>query len=158
MNKHCPECGCPITNETVCPECGHAFAHNETPSPRPFRNKIERLYRKYFYTEDADPYVDLAAKLFSVPKVVTVVLFLLWLLFYFFFVIVLPIVGLGGTFGPKFMLHFVMDSGALGVGVVSVLLYLMFMSMIYGAVFLFWWWVGDIVVNGIRKIRQSKNK
>ena len=28
MAKSCPQCGCPITTETICPDCGYSLADN----------------------------------------------------------------------------------------------------------------------------------
>lgn len=151
--KQCPECGCPVTNETVCPECGHSFINNEESSSRPYENKIKRLYHKYFYTEDADPYVDFAAKIFSVPKVVITIIYILWVLLLF-----LAIIGFGGIFGGFFGSEFRSAFYSNSILWGSALLELIFMTIFCGLGYLFWWWVGKIVVDGVRKIRQSKNK
>lgn len=152
MSKRCPECGCPITNETLCPECGYSFANNKKASSQVYEKGIKGVYHKYFYTEDADPYVDFAAKLCSIPKVATVILFAIVLL-YDLLVFLLYFLGtsslsvLGGLF-PLFY------SVLMGGGIVAFLLQIIW----FGAFYLFWWWVGNIIVDGVRKIRQSKNR
>lgn len=151
MSKRCPECGCPITNETLCPECGYSFANDKEASSQPYEKGIKGVYHRYFYAEDDDPYVDLAAKLCSIPKVVAVVFFAIVLL-YDLLVLLLYVLGassisvLGGLF-PMFY------NILIGGGFVALLLQIIW----FGAFYCFWWWVGNIIVNGVRKIRRYKN-
>ena len=157
MIKYCPKCGCPITNEneTVCPECGyHLTTEKSHSSLHTLRERIKRIYYKYFYTEEPDPYVDLAAKLCSIPKVLIAVYFvfyivciLLMLIFYYLAGVFLS--SLGGLFP---MSIFNLAAGG------SIAVLLLYIILVFGAYYLFWQWVANIIVNGVRKIRQSKNK
>jgi len=36
MAKSCPQCGCPIADEAICPDCGYTFAGSENP-PTPYQ-------------------------------------------------------------------------------------------------------------------------
>ncbi len=151
MSKQCPECGCPITDEAVCPECGCPLAAENSRPPHSSGKRIKRIYHKYFYTEEPDPYVDLAARLCSVPKVVTAIGFALYLI-YILLVLIYSLF-VGGFIFPSYIrsvFHL-----AAGSGIAALLLYAI---LWFGAIYLFWWWVGNIIVNGVRKIRQSESK
>lgn len=128
----CEECGSIIPNSaTACPNCGCPIDEKTTTSS--FWQKL----CKHFYTKDDDPYVDLAAKLTAVPKVLVVVIYIL--------------------FVPLHMVLLVLlgrNVFTFGVGLFQFFTF----TLIYGGVYLFWWWIGNIIVRGIRKIRQSKNK
>lgn len=128
----CEECGSIIPNGAkACPNCGCPI--NEKNTTNSFWQKL----RNYFYTEDDDPYVDLAAKLIAVVKVIIVVAYILLVPFQMLFLVI---------FGKS--------AFAFGIG----LLQFFIITLAYGGIYAFWWWVGNIIVNGIRKIRQSKIK
>lgn len=134
--RRCEECGSIIPNgATTCPNCGCPIDEKTTTSS--FWQKL----CKHFYTKDNDPYVDLAAKLTAVPKVVFAVGYILCVLIFIMFDIIFPasykiVPILWSTFLFQFFVY----------------------TLICGGLYLFWWWVGNIIVNGVRKIRQSKNK
>lgn len=135
----CEECGSIIPNGAkACPNCGCPIDEKTTSS---FWQKL----CKHFYTKDDDPYVDLAAKLTAVPKVVCTVGYILCVLFHIFYyivniVILAPFIKAYPIFWSVFLFPF-----------------FVYTLMTVG-LYLFWCWVGSIIVNGIRKIRQSKNK
>lgn len=137
MRKYCPECGCPIDDEEVCPECGYSFSHTEENSA--FGRRTEKIMSIFHIRHYNDPVVDLVAKLSAAPLVFIVMMFFLSFigsLLYFLFI--------GYLF--KSILFF--------LGLALVLLIVLIIC--YAPFYLFWWWVGNIIVNGTRKIRQSK--
>lgn len=132
--RRCEECGTIIPNgATACPNCGCPIDEKTTSS---FWQKLCKL----FYTKDNDPYVDLAAKLTAVPKVVCVIGYILCVPFYMFCIVILAFFKTHPIFWSTFLFQFFVY------------------TLISGGIYLFWWWVGNIIVNGIRKIRQSKNE
>lgn len=132
--RRCEECGTIIPNgATACPNCGCPIDEKTT-------NSFWQKLCKHFYTKDDDPYVDLAAKLTAVPKVVCVVGYILCVPIYMFCIVILAFFKTLPIFWSTLLFHFFVY------------------TLISGGIYLFWWWVGNIIVNGIRKIRQSKNK
>lgn len=127
----CEECGSIIPNGAkACPNCGCPQREKTTTSS--FWQKL----CKHIYTKDEDPYVDLAAKLTAVPKVLVAVLYI--------------------GFVPLHMVLLVLLGGSVFTFVELVQIFAF--TLMFGGAYIFWWWVGNIIVKGIRKIRQSKNK